>query len=96
MFLLLFQEGGGLLSYVLLFGPLILIMYFVMIRPQNQERKRLQELVTSLKAGDEIVTTGGIIGRIKEVKETSFIIQSEKSFLEVGKSAVIGKKAEAA
>lgn len=96
MFLFLFQEGGGLLSYVLLFGPLILIFYFLMIRPQNQERQRLQQLITSLKAGDEVVTNGGIIGRIKEVKETSFIIQSDKSFLEVGKSAVIGKRADEA
>jgi preprotein translocase subunit YajC len=96
MFLLLFQDGGGLLQLLLLVGPIILIFYFIMIRPQNQERQRLQELITSLKAGDEIVTNGGIIGRIKEVKETSLIIQSEKSFLEVGKSAVIGKRADEA
>lgn len=97
MFFLLFQDaGGGLLSYVLLFGPLILIFYFLMIRPQNQERNRLKELISSLKAGDEVVTNGGIIGKIKEVRENSFIIQSEKSFLEIGKSAVIGKKADEA
>jgi preprotein translocase YajC subunit len=51
-------------------------------------------MITNLKAGDEVVTNGGIIGRIKEVRETSFIIQSEKSFLEVGKSAVIGRRAD--
>jgi preprotein translocase subunit YajC len=98
MFLLLFQDGGGgLLSYVILFAPLILIMYFFVIRPQSQERQKQQDLVLSLKAGDEVVTNGGIIGKIKEVKETSFIIQSaEKSFLEIGKSAVIGKRAEEA
>jgi preprotein translocase YajC subunit len=44
-------------------------------------------------SGDEVVTNGGIIGRIKEVRDASFIIQSaEKSFLEVGKSAVVGKR----
>ena len=48
-----------------------------------------------IKDNDEVVTNGGIIGRIKEVRETSFIIQSaDKSFLEIGKSAVVGKKAE--
>ena len=51
-------------------------------------------MVATLKAGDEVVTNGGIIGKIKEVRETSFIIQSEKSFLEVGKSAVIGRRGE--
>ena len=52
-------------------------------------------MIASLKINDEVVTNGGVIGRIKEIKDTSFIIHSaEKSFLEVGKSAVVGKKAE--
>ena len=51
--------------------------------------------VRFLKINDEIVTNGGVIGKIKEVRETSFIILSaEKTFLEVGKQAVVGKKAE--
>jgi preprotein translocase subunit YajC len=63
--------------------------------PQKRQRQQLQELIAGLKINDEVVTNGGVIGRIKEVKETSFIIQSaEKSFLEVGKSAVVGKKPE--
>ena len=52
-------------------------------------------MIAELKINDEVVTNGGIIGKIKEIRETSFIIQSaEKSFLEIGKSAVIGIKAE--
>lgn len=98
IFLLLFQAeggGGGILSLL----PMIVIIggifYFLLIRPQQQQQKKLQEMVVSLKINDEVVTNGGIIGKIKEVKETSFIIQSaEKSFLEIGKSAVIGKKPE--
>lgn len=94
--LLLFQDaggGGGLLSLL----PMIIIIggifYFLLIRPQQQQQKKLQEMVGSLKINDEVVTNGGIIGKIKEVKETSFIIVSaDKSFLEIGKSAVIGKK----
>lgn len=95
--LLLFQEGGaggllGLLPMIIIIGG---IFYFLLIRPQQQQQKKLQEMVVSLKINDEVVTSGGIIGKIKEVKETSFIIQSaEKSFLEIGKSAVIGKKPE--
>lgn len=96
LFLLFFQgESGGLLSYLILFAPLLLIFYFLLIRPQQQQQKKLQEMVTSLKINDEVVTNGGIIGKIKEIRETSFIIQSaEKTFLEVGKSAVIGIKAD--
>lgn len=52
-------------------------------------------MIASLKINDEVVTNGGVIGVVKEVRETSFIIQSaEKSFLEIGKAAIVGKKAE--
>lgn len=95
--LLFFQDAGGasliwtLLPFVVIFG----IFYFLVILPQKKQRQQLQDMITQLKINDEIVTNGGVIGTIKEVRETSFIIQSaEKSFLEIGKSAVVGKKAE--
>ena len=97
MTLLLFQDSGGgsliwtLLPFVFIFG----IFYFLVILPQKKQRQQLQEMITQLKINDEVVTNGGIIGKIKEIKDTSFIIQSaEKSFLEVGKQAVVGRKAE--
>src|SRR5215211_8639916 len=94
--LLLFQDasGGGsliwtLLPFVFIFG----IFYFLVIMPQKKQRQQLQDMVTQLKINDEVVTNGGVIGKIKEVKDTSFIIQSaEKSFLEIGKSAVVGRR----
>jgi preprotein translocase subunit YajC len=95
--LLFFQDGGGLglitaiLPFVAIFG----IFYFLVILPQKKQKQQLQELITQLKINDEVVTNGGVIGKIKEIKDSSFIIQSaEKSFLEIGKSAVVGKKAE--
>jgi preprotein translocase subunit YajC len=93
--ILFFQDAGGgsflftLLPFVLIFG----IFYFLVILPQKKQKQELETLITTLKAGDEVVTNGGIIGKIKEVRETSFVIMSaEKSLIEVGKSAVIGKK----
>ncbi len=94
---LLFQgdAGGGILSTVLLFAPILLIFYFILIRPQQKQRKELDALITELKINDEVVTNGGVIGRIKEVRDTSFIIQSaDKSFIEIARTAVIGKRAE--
>lgn len=98
-FLLFFQEGGGILSGPIgMFLPILLmigIFYFLVILPGKKQKQQLQEMITQLKINDEVVTNGGIIGKIKEVKDTSFIIQSaEKSFLEIGKSAVVGKKPE--
>ena len=97
MILLFFQEAGsGSLIWTLLpFVFIFAIFYFLVILPQKKQRQQLLDLITQLKINDEVVTNGGIIGKIKEIKDTSFIIQSaEKSFLEVGKSAVVGKKAE--
>ncbi len=96
--LFLFQDGAGggsivwtLLPFVFIFG----IFYFLVILPQKRQKQQLQEMISTLKINDEVVTNGGVIGRIKEIKDTSVIIQSaEKSFLEIGKTAVVGKKAE--
>lgn len=93
--LLFFQDSGGgsliwtLLPFVFIFG----IFYFLVIMPQKKQKQQLQEMIAQLKINDEVVSNGGVIGKIKEIKETSFIIQSaEKSFLEIGKSAIVGKK----
>ncbi|MEZ5422533.1 MAG: preprotein translocase subunit YajC [Pyrinomonadaceae bacterium] len=96
--LFFFQDSGGASGIFGLLLPLLLmggIFYFLVILPQKRQKQQLAELVASLKINDEIVTNGGIIGRVKEVRETSFVIMSaEKSLLEVGKAAVVGKKAE--
>jgi preprotein translocase subunit YajC len=97
--LLFFQDaGGGIFGSIGIFLPILImvgIFYFLVMLPQKRQRQQLQDLISGLKINDEIVTNGGVIGKIKEVKDTSFIIHSaEKSFLEIGKSAVIGKKPE--
>ena len=54
---------------------IILIMYFLMIRPQKKKDKQIQDMRKSLQVGDEIITIGGICGKIVKTKEESFIIQ---------------------
>lgn len=69
------------------------IFYFLVIMPQKKQQNEIKTMITELKINDEVVTNGGIIGKIKEVRDTSFIVQSaEKSFLEIAKSAVVGRK----
>ena len=97
IFLLFFQDSGGLggLGFLLPIILVIGIFYFLVILPQKKQQQQLRDMIASLKINDEVVTNGGIIGRIKEIRETSFIIQSaEKTFLEIGKSAVVGVKAD--
>ena len=54
---------------------LIVVMYFLMIRPQKKKDKQIQDMRKALTVGDEIVTIGGICGKIVKTKEDSFIIQ---------------------
>ena len=89
--LMLFQLGGsGLLQFL----PIILIFavfYMLLIRPQQKRQRELQETISQLKAGDRIVTTGGVIGTITTVKDTSFLIRSaDKSILEIARTSVAG------
>jgi preprotein translocase subunit YajC len=95
--ILFFQGGGGgsliwtILPFLLIFG----IFYFLVILPQKKQQQQLKEMIASLGIGDEIVTNGGIIGKIIEVKATSFIIRSaDKSILEIGKPSVVGRRSE--
>ena len=95
MFLFFQDGGGGLLISLLPFVLIFAIFYFLVILPQKRQRQQLQDLIAGLKINDEVVTNGGVIGKIKEVRENSFVILSaEKKLIEIGKSAVVGKKAE--
>ena len=85
---------GGLVQLL----PILLIIgvfYVLLIRPQQKRQRELQQTISQLKAGDRIVTTGGIIGTITNVRDTSFLIRSaEKSILEISRSAVAGIEEE--
>ncbi len=89
--LIFFQGGWGALTGLLPMLLIIAVFYMLLIRPQQKRQKQLQETISQLKAGDRIVTTGGVIGTITTVRDTSFLIRSaEKSILEIARSAVAG------
>jgi preprotein translocase subunit YajC len=64
-----------IVTQILPFVFLIAIMYFVIIRPQNQQAKKHKEMIESLAKGDKIITTGGLIVEIKKVEDTYFTIK---------------------
>ena len=71
--LALLQVSGGsqFLGPVFMYGAIFAIFYFVLIRPQSKQRKEHEELIRSVKKGDEVVTAGGLIGEVIHIKETS-------------------------
>ena len=92
----IFQGGGlggllgGIMPFLLIFG----VFYFLIIVPQRRRQKALQEMISTLKAGDKIVTSGGILATVKQVKEKSLVVMSDKSLLEVSRSSVAGMQGE--
>jgi preprotein translocase subunit YajC len=84
------QQGGGnfilaILPWILIFG----VFYFLLIVPQRKRQRALQETIENLKAGDKVVTNGGIVGTITAVRDATFLIRSgEKSILEISRSAI--------
>ncbi|HEX5330454.1 preprotein translocase subunit YajC [Sulfuricurvum sp.] len=64
-----------IIQQILPFVFLIAIMYFVIIRPQNQQAKKHKEMLEALVKGDKIVTSGGLVVEIKKVEDKYFVIK---------------------
>jgi preprotein translocase subunit YajC len=81
--------AGGALPSILMFLPLIVIMYYVMIRPQMKRQKEQARLVSALKTGDRVVTSSGIHGLISNVKDKTVIVKiADNVKIEMEKTSV--------
>ena len=64
-------------------------MYFLLIAPQRKKQKKHQQMITELKSGTEVVTSGGIYGTITNVKDDRFVLKiSDTTKIEISKSAI--------
>jgi len=82
------NSSGGMMNIIFLVA-IFIIFYFFMVRPQNKKRKELQNLRDNLKKGDNVVTIGGIHGKVVEVKETTVLITVDSSTkLKIDKSSI--------
>ena len=68
--------GGSLMSLLLTFGPMIAIMYFLLIRPENKRKKEAEAMRSAVKKGDKITTIGGIVGTVVDVKEDKIVLET--------------------
>lgn len=94
----LLQAPPGSGSFIFSMLPLFLIFgvfYVLIILPQRKRQRELQATIASLKAGDRIVTTGGIIATITTVRDATLLVRTaDKSILEVSRTAVAGLQTE--
>jgi preprotein translocase subunit YajC len=79
----------SLMTTFLPFVAIIVIVYFLMIRPQNKKRKETEKMLAAIKKGDKVVTIGGLHGTIQTVKESTVIIKVDDNVkLEFLRSAI--------
>ena len=86
--------GGGQGSQIWSFLPIIfifVIFYFLLIRPQQKQKKEHQNLLANLKVGDNVLTTGGIYGRITGIKDDKVTVEiSDKVRVKVNRGHIAG------
>ena len=96
----LFAAGGGgaaqaptgnLFTALFPFILIFVIFYFIIIMPARKKQKQHQSLITNLKGGERIVTTGGVFGTVKRVMDDRFEIEVGKGFtMQIAKNSVSG------
>ncbi len=82
-------QGGGmgiLLVQIALIGA---VFYFLILRPQSQARKKHGEMLAALKKGDEIITAGGLMGKVKDIKDDKVTVESGSSTVVVHRSRIV-------
>ncbi|MDI3520524.1 MAG: preprotein translocase subunit YajC [Anaerophaga sp.] len=83
-------ESPGMLMRLLPFILIIVVFYFFMIRPQVKRQKELRKYRENLKKGDKVVTTGGIYGKVTEVKDSYVMVEIANDVnIKVDKAGII-------
>lgn len=81
--------GAGIMGQVFLFGSIILIMYFFMIRPQQKKQKETKKFIEDIKKGDAVVTIGGLHGKVFALDGDTVTLELDRGFkVVVEKSAL--------
>lgn len=91
---------GSMMTTFVTFGLIIVIFYFLIIRPQKKRDKETKDMLASIKKGDKVVSIGGIHGTVMAVKETTVVVKvDDNTRMEFSKSAIssiVDRKAEPA
>lgn len=89
MLLLQAQAAGGSSSFILMMVLMFVIMWFFMIRPQRKQQKAVEAFRNSLSAGQQVVTSGGVYGTVKEINNNIVVLEIAPSVkIKIDKSSV--------
>ena len=96
--------GGGGISTIIMLVVMVAVFYFMLIRPENKRKKEAENMRSAVKAGDEITTIGGIVGKVVSVKDDKFVLETSADQVRIefakwaissNETAVANAKAEA-
>jgi preprotein translocase subunit YajC len=87
------NQGGSLLTQLLFIGGILLIFYLFMILPQQRKQKDMQKFRESLKVGDDVITIGGLHGKVVSLNDSTVTIQVDKNIKLVFEKAAISIEA---
>ncbi|MCI5892200.1 MAG: preprotein translocase subunit YajC [Clostridiales bacterium] len=77
---------------IILMALVLVVFYFILIRPQKKKEKALKDMISALKVGDEVASIGGIHGKIEKIKDNLFVLETgigtTKSYVTIEKSAI--------
>lgn len=79
---------GSMAAFLIQMVAIVGIFYFLLIRPQRQQQKRLQERISQLRKGDEVVTAGGIVGEVLHLKDDNVTVKSGDARLVVERQRI--------
>ena len=75
LFVFLQAGGGGDYSFLIIKEAIFDIKYFIKIRPQNKKKKKIANFSKNLEVGQEVINTGGIYGKIKEIEDNTVVLE---------------------
>lgn len=81
---------NGSTGMIIYFVVIIAVFYFLLIRPQKKQEKRTREMLAALKVGDEVISIGGIKGKIRKIKDDFVVIETgaDKTPIEFERNAI--------
>lgn len=82
----------GSMGWIIYFVAIIAVFYFLLIRPQKKQEKKMREMLAALKVGDEVISIGGIRGKIRKIKDDFVVIETgaDKTPIEFERNAIKG------
>ena len=92
--LIFLMQGGGFdWTIIILIGGIFVVFYFLMMRPQKKERERLKMMLENLRKNDEVVTAGGIHGKVASIKDDIIVLRVDDNSdvkLRVSRTSIVG------